>query len=138
MNWSLRYPIAKCKQTKVNTCALMSVLSWVTGLASLYVTCLTYSSDGFRSRLGTSCVSSHAEELWYKETISHLMTIYITNNKKTRRQKYLTLLVARLIILGIHTSHQLQNTLWIFVTVLKSLMRTFALYWVSHTLHFIW
>ena len=35
----------------------------------------------FRSRLGASHVSTHTEELWYKETVSLWMTIYIWRKK---------------------------------------------------------
>ena len=52
--------------------------------------------------------------------------------------KYVILLEAQLIIFGIHTGLHLQNTLWIIVTMLRSLVWTFSLYWVSRTLHLIW
>ena len=46
-------------------------------LAECYDTKSNVKLGGFQSQLQASYVSSHTEELWYNETVSLWMTIYI-------------------------------------------------------------
>ena len=77
MNWTLWYPITKCKQTKINKYASIPKLTLSHRLGLGVCHQLEVKLGGFRSRLGASCMSSHTEELWYNETVCRGMTIYI-------------------------------------------------------------
>ena len=68
---------AKCKQTKVNTYALIPELMLSRKLNLWVCQQLHVKLSGFHSRLRASRVSSHTEELWYIETVCLWMTIYI-------------------------------------------------------------
>ena len=67
----------KCKQTKINAYGLILELTLSRWLGQGVCHQLDVKLGGFLSLLGASHVSSYTEELWYNETVSLWMTIYI-------------------------------------------------------------
>ena len=53
-------------------------LTYVNEMAEWLDTKSRVKLDGLGSKFGPSCLSSHTEQLWYNETVSLWMTIYIT------------------------------------------------------------